>query len=128
MWRRHRVQSPTEDLVKLLSIVFVLALAACGGSKQPVSSPGPVSSPDPAAGGGGSGAATSGCAREIAIRCANGVDGCDSGRTTEHVCVPLDATAGPPCEQELALACPAGQIDACLRTPRAAALHICIFQ
>ncbi len=67
-------------------------------------------------------------AQEIAIRCATGVDGCDGGKTTEHVCVPLDATLGPPCEPELALVCPAGQIDGCLRTPRAAARHICIFQ
>jgi hypothetical protein len=115
--------------VKLRSLVFVLALAACGGSTPgPASAPGPVSSPDPAAGGGGSGSAATGCAREIAIRCATGVDGCDAGKTTEHVCVPLDATLGPSCELELALVCPAGQIDGCLRTPPAAARHICILQ
>jgi hypothetical protein len=104
--------------VKPVSLVLALALLACGGNKPP----GPASappSPGPVAGG---------CAQEIALRCASGVDGCIGGKTTEHVCVPADATPGPPCEQEIAIVCPEGQVDACLQTPRPAANHICIYR
>ena len=88
----------------------------------------PVASPDPAQGPAQSGGGVP-CSREIAIRCrAPGVDGCDGGKTTVHVCVAKDAKPGPPCAQEIALACPAGQIDACLRTPAVSANHICVLQ
>ena len=100
------------------SLALASALAACGGGALA------PAQPDPAGGAGGG----SGCARAIAIRCASGVDGCDGGKTTDHVCVPQDATPGPACELELALVCPAGQIDGCLRSPPAAARHICVFR
>lgn len=113
-----------------LAIAAALALCACGGGKPPASqasppSPGPAGAPDP----GSAGApATGGCAQEIALRCATGVDGCVGNLTTEHVCVPVDARPGPPCEQEIAMVCPDGQVDACLQTPRPAANHICVFK
>ena len=114
--------------MKLLSLALAIALAitlaACGG--RPVTAPGPT--PDPAAGSGSGSPAAVGCAREIAIRCATGVDGCEGGKTTEHVCVPQDASPGPLCEQEILLQCPTGQIDGCVRTPRVASRHICVFQ
>lgn len=109
------------------ALVIILGLAACGGSSDtPVASPGT---------GTGTGTGTDpdrpppaeGCAREIAIRCMNGVDGCDDGRTIEHVCVPLDAKAGPACELEIALVCPEGQIDGCLRSPPVSRNHVCVF-
>ena len=105
--------------MKQLALAILLALAACGGSK-PATSPGtgPGTGPEPP---------KTGCAREIAIRCMNGVDGCDDGRTTEHVCVPVDAKAGPACELELALVCPEGQIDGCLRSPPVSRNHVCVY-
>ena len=33
---------------------------------------------------------------------------------------------GTPCEQEIALQCPEGQIDACLKTPREGDVHKCV--
>jgi hypothetical protein len=101
---------------------IILVLAACGGGTKsggttPVPTPAPV---EPADGN---------CAKEIAIRCmAPGVDGCDTKRTTSHVCVPADEVAGPPCTQEIAKQCPEGQIDACLRTPAVATNHLCIMK
>ncbi len=110
--------------MKQLSLAIVIALAACGGGQQPAASspPSPGPGPDP-----GPPASSGGCAREISIRCANGVDGCIGGKTTEHVCVPADANPGPPCEQEIAMVCPEGQIDGCLRTPAVSARHVCVY-
>ena len=34
--------------------------------------------------------------------------------------------AGTPCEQEIALVCPDGQIDGCLKTPREGTTHACV--
>ncbi len=34
---------------------------------------------------------------------------------------------GPPCEQEIAMVCPEGQIDGCLRTPAVSARHVCVY-
>jgi hypothetical protein len=114
----------------VVALVAALALCACGGGNKPdprssPPSPGPAGEPSP----GPAGApATGGCAQEIALRCATGVDGCIGNKTTEHVCVPADARPGPPCEQEIAIVCPDGQEDACLQTPRPATNHICVFK
>ncbi|HSJ99922.1 MAG TPA: hypothetical protein VK932_01730 [Kofleriaceae bacterium] len=106
------------SLARSLALALALALlAACGGSAPPASSPPSTGEPP----------STGGCAQEIAIRCANGVDGCIDGRTTEHVCVPADATLGPSCELEIAMVCPEGQIDGCLRTPPVSARHVCVY-
>jgi hypothetical protein len=72
-------------------------------------------------------AATIGCATQVNLVCDDGFrDGCTGGLTAVHVCVAADAKAGPPCAQEVALACPAGQIDACLRSPPLANHHVCM--
>lgn len=34
--------------------------------------------------------------------------------------------AGTPCEQEIALVCPDGQIDGCLKTPQEGTTHACV--
>jgi hypothetical protein len=73
-------------------------------------------------------AAATGCAREIAIRCATGVDGCLDGRTIEHVCVADGAMAGPSCAVELALVCPPGQRDGCLTEPPVSRHHLCVIE
>jgi hypothetical protein len=110
-------------LARSLALALTLALlAACGGSSPPAASPPSTGEPAP-----GEPANIGGCAKEIAIRCANGVDGCIGGKTTEHVCVPDDATPGPSCELELAMVCPEGQIDGCLRTPPVSARHVCVY-
>ncbi|MDX2091100.1 MAG: hypothetical protein SFX73_24785 [Kofleriaceae bacterium] len=41
-----------------------------------------------------------------------------------HVCLPDDATAGPPCEQEIQRVCPSGQYEAC--TAQHAPSHLCV--
>ncbi len=106
--------------MKQLSFVLVLALLACSGGSKPSPSSPPSTGVVP-------GAPARGCAQEIALRCEHGVDGCVEGKTTEHVCVPPDATPGPPCEQEIAKVCPDGQSDGCLRTPPVSANHICVY-
>ena len=108
------------SLAITVALTFACGIFACGGTKH--------ATEPPSAAGDGTRPPETGCAREIAIRCMNGVDGCDTGRTTEHVCIPQDATAGPPCTQELALQCPEGQIDGCLQKPAVAANHICVFK
>lgn len=35
---------------------------------------------------------------------------------------------GVPCEQEIALECPEGQIDGCLKTPAEGTTHACVAQ
>ena len=35
---------------------------------------------------------------------------------------------GQPCSQEVALQCPEGQVDACLKTPPAGETHTCVAQ
>ncbi len=107
--------------MKLIAFVIIAGLAACGskGANAPAN---PTLDPAP------TGQTSTGCAQEISIRCVSGVDGCMDGRTTAHVCVPSDAQAGPPCEQEIALQCPEGQEDACLRQPAVSDKHICVFK
>ena len=107
------------------ALALALALLACGGHQQASA---PSSGGTPIGGGPAGPAPGTGCAREIAIRCKSGVDGCEGGKTIEHVCVPQDATVGPPCAQEIALACPEGQSDGCLQTPPVSAGHICVFK
>jgi hypothetical protein len=47
--------------------------------------------------------------------------------TTDTTDTP-QAGAGTPCEQEIALECPEGQIDACLKTPPEGDTHTCVDQ
>lgn len=75
---------------------------------------------------GGSPAAV-GCATATTLVCDAGQrDGCTGGLTAVHVCVAADAKAGAPCAQEVALKCPDGQVDACLRNPPLANHHVCV--
>lgn len=73
--------------MKLLAILIVCALAACGGKKVDPSTP--TSNTDPAT---------------------------------------KTAPAGDavPCTQEVALQCPDGQIDGCLKTPADGTTHACV--
>jgi hypothetical protein len=67
------------------------------------------------------------CANKIKISCEAGQqDGCDTGLTTLHVCVPQKEKAGPPCEQEIAKVCDPGFVDACLASPPPATKHVCV--
>jgi hypothetical protein len=101
-------------------LVAVLVLAACGGSK-PKTEPEPEPDPAPTHG-------AVPCSAELALACpGEAPDGCLDNRTEFHVCAPAGEAAGPPCEQEIAKVCDAGQIDACVATPRFAANHICVF-
>jgi hypothetical protein len=113
------VKQPSLTLA--VALALGLGLLACGGGQQPAPSSPPSAGPAPGT------PAAGGCAQEISIRCANGVDGCIGGKTTEHVCVPADATPGPPCEQEIARVCPDGQIDGCLQTPPVSKTHLCVY-
>ncbi len=102
----------------------VLAFGCAASPDRSVSSPaqpdpGSVSVSSPTT------AATS-CSQDIALDCADGVDGCLQNRTTVHVCVATMASVGPSCSQEIALECSAGETDACLVTPAMAANHICV--
>jgi hypothetical protein len=114
--------------------IAIVVAAACSAPANPgpttlapAPAPGPAQEPVPADPTQADTGLT--CDKEIAIRCrAPGVDGCDTKRTTHHVCVAQDAVAGPPCSQELAQVCPAGQVDACLQKPQVAANHICVLQ
>ncbi len=40
----------------------------------------------------------------------------------------MPAAAGVPCEQEIALECPAGQTDGCLKSPAEGTTHACVPQ
>lgn len=137
---------------KLAVIVLLAGLAACSRSKPqegretaPTATPGTVlgggPAPNPASPGGAGNAAGSaeapamaappagpvGCATPATLACEAGQhDGCTGGLTAVHVCVAADAKAGPPCAQELALKCPEGQVDACLRNPPLATSHVCV--
>ena len=57
-----------------------------------------------------------GCERLLTLDC-----GFSFGRYVAAVWM-----TGPPCEQEIALVCPDGLIDACLLAPPAAETHICV--
>ena len=137
---------------KLAAIVLLAGLAACsrskpqenretsppavpgtviGGGPASNASPGSAASAAPAESGGAAMAAPSagpvGCATPTTLTCEAGQrDGCTGGITAVHVCVAGDAKAGPPCAQELALKCPDGQVDACLRNPPWATSHVCV--
>jgi hypothetical protein len=109
--------------MKLFTIAMLVALGCGGGKKAETTTTGDTSTQPPAASAGVP------CEQEIARVCENGtVDGCGDGKTTVHVCVAADASAGPPCEPggQQALVCPEGQIDACRQTPASAANHICV--
>jgi hypothetical protein len=101
------------------------APAAGTGSTGSPSTPTP---PDPAGSSPtGELAATIGCATAVDLVCDAGFrDGCTGGLTAVHVCVAADAKSGPPCAQEIALTCPTGQVDACLRNPPLANHHVCV--
>jgi hypothetical protein len=116
------------SLALTAALTFACGIFACGGAKPTAESPTAAGDGTRPPADDGTRPPETGCAREIAIRCMSGVDGCDTGRTTEHVCIPEDATPGPPCAQELALACPEGQIDGCLQRPAVSANHICVFK
>lgn len=113
-------------MTKLAMMFMVLALG-CGGSKSTPATPATGGGGDmPMASGGEEGGVE--CAKEIALQCAAGKDGCLDGKTTVHVCVAEDATGSTPCEQEIALECPQGQIDGCLKKPAVSANHICVYE
>ena len=133
-------------MTRALLLCFVLALAACGGSDAPATTPsasddpGASSAEEPAASGEEPAAAGEepaaapaplGCNKEIALSCEAGfADGCltKPKLTTVHVCVAdSEKKAGPPpCKMEIARSCPDGQVDACLAKPRMAKNHICV--
>ena len=70
---------------------------------------------------------TNSCELEVALECAEGmVDGCASGLTSVHICMPSEEKASQPCEQEIARECGEGLVDACLMSPPAAETHICV--
>lgn len=46
--------------------------------------------------------------------------------TTTTTTTTTPAAEGVPCEQEIALECPAGQIDGCLKTPAEGTTHACV--
>ena len=109
-----------------------------GGGAAPNANPGSASGSAPGSAGsagsaesGGAAAPAAGpvgCATPTTLTCEAGQrDGCTGGLTAVHVCVAGDAKAGPPCAQELALKCPDGQVDACLRNPPLATSHVCVF-
>ena len=126
--RIRRVLGYVLAMKLLSSIALALALAGCGSKPTPTSSPSPGSDPTssppspkvPPQGG-------LSCEKEIALRCVQGLDGCQGGKTLVHMCVPSESQPGPPCEQEIAQVCPVGQTDACLRTPRVSANHLCVY-
>jgi len=142
-----------ENRVNKLAVIVLLAgIAACsnkkpeeGGEPAQTGAPGAVvgSAVAPAGAGGGAASgsapaagakapeggapASVGCANAASLVCGTDqVDGCSCGLTAVHVCVAKDAKAGPPCAQELALSCPAGQVDACLHSPPQANNHLCV--
>lgn len=102
-------------------LLLVCVLAACGGGQK-------SNAVEPAPGGSPPAAAGIECAKEIALQCAAGVDGCSSGKTTVHVCVPADEVEDRSCELEFIKQCPDGQIDACLQQPPSAKNHICVYK
>lgn len=110
-----------------LSMILVVVALGCGGSKSAPSTPATGGGGDMsmASGGGGGGVE---CAKEVALQCAAGKDGCLDGKTLVHVCVADDATGSVPCAQEVALECPQGQVDGCLKTPAVSANHICVYE
>ncbi len=113
------------QIVAVPTFAFTLLAVGCAASpNRSVSSPAEsdpsnasVSSPT---------AAAAECSQDVALDCADGIDGCIQNRTTVHVCVATTASAGPSCSQELALECPPEETDACLMTPTKATNHICV--
>ncbi|MBA3397907.1 MAG: hypothetical protein H0T89_35110 [Deltaproteobacteria bacterium] len=49
-----------------------------------------------------------------------------STTTTTTTTTTAPAAEGVPCEQEIALECPTGQIDGCLKTPAEGTTHTCV--
>lgn len=82
----------------MMMVVGGLALAGCGGGKKS----------DTTMTGGGDTA---------------GSDMAGSGDATTP-----PTAEGTPCTQEIALECPAGQIDGCLKTPPEGETHTCVAQ
>jgi hypothetical protein len=126
---------------KLAVIVMLLGLVACSRKKpeegrEPAQTSAPAvvgsAAPSPAApAGSAAGTAVASaevsCATAATVTCgADQADGCTTGLTAVHVCVAKDAKAGPPCAQQQALSCPAGQVDACLHDPPKAPTHLCV--
>jgi hypothetical protein len=123
-----------------VALTFACGIFACGGSAKPPAAapPGPAgdgtvppTTPDdkpPTAAPDGTTPPPTGCAREIAIRCRSGNDGCDGGRTIDHVCVPQDAQPGPPCETKILWKCPEDQMDGCNKQPAVSVNHVCVFK
>lgn len=109
-----------------LSMILVVVALGCGGSKSAPSTPATGGGGDMSMASGGGGGVE--CAKEVALQCAAGKDGCLDGKTLVHVCVADDATGSVPCAQEVALECPQGQVDGCLKTPAVSANHLCVYE
>jgi len=133
---------------KLAVIVLLLGLAACSNEKEqegrePVQAATPVigsavATPATSPGATAPGSAAPGsAASSYGVDCATAQvaplvcdasqrDGCTGGLTSVHVCVAGDAKAGPPCTEQTAMTCPAGQVDACGHSPPQATSHVCV--
>ena len=104
----------------MLAASLLAAHMGCHGSKNQVQGPKEGDGEDKVTD-------NSSCDLEIALECAEGlVDGCSSGLTSIHICLPADEKASQPCEQEIARECGEGLIDACLMSPPAAETHVCV--
>jgi hypothetical protein len=102
--------------------VLLVLLIGCGGGNAPVAKGGGGDLPPP------TGPTNVDCRLRIGLRCPDGrVDGCNSGKTLVHICIPEGEQPGPPCSQEIAKQCPSGQTDACLKAPPVATTHLCVF-
>ncbi len=112
-----------KQLVFSIPALVLLVLGCAASPNQSVASP--ASSDHDLAVASPSGSGPS-CAQDLALVCADGVDGCVGNRTTVHVCVAATATAGPSCSQEIALECPDGETDGCLLSPAVSTAHICV--
>lgn len=74
------------------------------------------------------------CTEDFLLECGSeSVDGCDvtneagASLTLSHICLPKSETfAAAPCEQEIARVCEEGLVDACLLSPAASTLHVCV--
>ena len=122
-----------------VALTFTCGIFACGSpARFPATPQGPAADgtvpptapadQPPTAAADGTTPPPTGCAREIAIRCKSGNDGCDGGRTIDHVCVPLDARPGPPCETKILWQCPEDQMDGCRKQPAVSVNHVCVFK
>lgn len=117
-----------------IAVLLLMALGCSAPAPAPKSGAG--AGGDGGAGGGGvasdasvgNGPKNAKCELRIGLRCGEGkADGCVGSKTTLHVCVDDSEQPGPPCSQEIAKQCPAGQTDACLKSPPAADHHICVY-